>query len=120
MNDDKNQTDDSKDQTVEPVVPADETNEEPASSSEEKEEEGTPANSPVEETPKEAPESPVVEDVPTSSTVSSEPTGTDQQGRQLYTVKCSTCGKDTQVPFKPTDGRPVYCKDDFMKMRSPQ
>jgi len=45
------------------------------------------------------------------------PAGTDQQGRQLYDVKCATCGKDTQVPFKPTGDRPVYCKDCYMKQR---
>ncbi len=46
--------------------------------------------------------------------------GTDQQGRQLHAAKCSTCGKDIQVPFQPAEGRPVYCKEDFMKMRNAQ
>jgi len=45
------------------------------------------------------------------------PAGTDQQGRQLYNVKCATCGKQAQVPFKPTGDRPVYCKDCYMKQR---
>lgn len=45
------------------------------------------------------------------------PAGTDQQGRQLYNVKCSDCGKDTQVPFKPSGDRPVYCRDCYMKKR---
>src|SRR3970040_2190916 len=39
------------------------------------------------------------------------PAGVDQQGRQLYNVKCSNCGRDTQVPFKPSGDRPVYCRD---------
>lgn len=43
--------------------------------------------------------------------------GTDQYGRQLFTVKCSACGKETQVPFKPTGDRPVYCRDCYMKQR---
>lgn len=43
--------------------------------------------------------------------------GTDQQGRQLYNVKCSDCGKETQVPFKPSGDRPVYCRDCYMKKR---
>ena len=30
------------------------------------------------------------------------PAGTDQLGRQLYNVKCAKCGKQTQVPFKPS------------------
>ena len=33
--------------------------------------------------------------------------------RQLYTVNCSNCGAETQVPFKPTGIRPVYCRDCF-------
>ncbi len=45
------------------------------------------------------------------------PAGTDQQGRQLFNVKCSDCGKDTQVPFEPSGGRPVYCRDCYMQKR---
>jgi CxxC-x17-CxxC domain-containing protein len=30
-------------------------------------------------------------------------------------VICSTCGKDCQVPFKPTSSKPVYCDDCFSK-----
>ena len=26
---------------------------------------------------------------------------------------CSACGKDTTVPFRPTQGRPVFCKECF-------
>jgi CxxC-x17-CxxC domain-containing protein len=25
-------------------------------------------------------------------------------------VECADCGAETQVPFKPTQGRPVYCR----------
>ena len=46
-----------------------------------------------------------------------EPAGTDQQGRQLYDVKCANCGKQTQVPFKPTGDRPVYCRDCYMQKK---
>lgn len=45
------------------------------------------------------------------------PAGTDQHGRQLYSVKCADCGKQTQVPFKPTGDRPVYCRECYMKKR---
>ncbi len=41
----------------------------------------------------------------------------DRLGRVLHTVKCSDCGKDTQVPFEPQEGRPVYCRDCFQKHR---
>jgi len=33
--------------------------------------------------------------------------------RQMFDVTCSECGKPSQVPFKPTDGRPVYCRDCY-------
>ena len=46
------------------------------------------------------------------------PAGVDQQGRQLYNVKCSNCGKDTQVPFKPSGDRPVYCRDCYMQKKN--
>ncbi len=31
---------------------------------------------------------------------------------------CSQCGKETTVPFKPTQGRPVYCRECFQQRRS--
>src|SRR5271155_1374984 len=30
---------------------------------------------------------------------------------------CSLCGKDTTVPFKPTQGRPVLCRECFQQKR---
>jgi CxxC-x17-CxxC domain-containing protein len=30
---------------------------------------------------------------------------------------CSQCGKETTVPFKPTQGRPVFCRECFMQKR---
>ena len=38
--------------------------------------------------------------------------------RQMFTAVCSDCGKETQVPFQPSQGRPVYCSDCFRKVRS--
>ncbi len=38
--------------------------------------------------------------------------------RQMYTVNCDECGVETQVPFKPSGSRPVYCRDCFSKSRS--
>lgn len=43
--------------------------------------------------------------------------GTDQYGRQLYSVTCASCGKQAQVPFKPSGDRPVYCRDCYMQQR---
>ncbi len=42
----------------------------------------------------------------------------DAFGRTLYTVKCSDCGKDAEVPFKPSGDRPVYCRDCYQKHRT--
>jgi CxxC-x17-CxxC domain-containing protein len=31
---------------------------------------------------------------------------------------CSQCGKDTTVPFRPTQGRPVLCRECFTQKKS--
>jgi CxxC-x17-CxxC domain-containing protein len=33
--------------------------------------------------------------------------------RVMHDAVCAECGKDTQIPFKPTNERPVYCKECF-------
>ena len=35
--------------------------------------------------------------------------------RQMFPVKCATCGKDTEVPFEPRGDKPVYCSDCYRK-----
>ncbi len=42
----------------------------------------------------------------------------DRGPREMFPAVCSDCGKQTEVPFKPTEGRPVYCRDCFPKHRS--
>ncbi|MFC1917266.1 CxxC-x17-CxxC domain-containing protein [Chloroflexota bacterium] len=37
--------------------------------------------------------------------------------RQLFPAVCADCGKETEVPFEPTQGRPVYCSDCYRKVR---
>jgi CxxC-x17-CxxC domain-containing protein len=37
--------------------------------------------------------------------------------REMYTAVCSECGTETQVPFQPTAGRAVYCKDCYGSRR---
>jgi len=37
--------------------------------------------------------------------------------RAETTTRCSQCGKETTVPFKPTQGRPVYCRECFQQRR---
>lgn len=38
--------------------------------------------------------------------------------REMHDAVCARCGKETQVPFKPTGARPVYCSDCFRMMRA--
>ena len=33
-------------------------------------------------------------------------------------TSCSACGKETTVPFKPTQGRPVFCRECFQQKRT--
>ncbi|MFQ5887601.1 MAG: zinc-ribbon domain containing protein [Candidatus Hydrothermarchaeales archaeon] len=35
--------------------------------------------------------------------------------RRMYPVVCASCGKETEVPFKPDGDRPVYCRDCFRR-----
>jgi CxxC-x17-CxxC domain-containing protein len=37
--------------------------------------------------------------------------------RESYEATCAECGASTTVPFKPTQGRPVYCRDCFRAQR---
>ena len=37
--------------------------------------------------------------------------------RQMHSVVCAQCGKETEVPFEPKQGRPVYCRDCYAKQR---
>ena len=33
-------------------------------------------------------------------------------------IKCNDCGKTATVPFKPTVGKPVYCRECLAKHRT--
>ena len=33
-------------------------------------------------------------------------------------TNCSHCGKETTVPFKPTQGRPVFCRECFQQRKA--
>lgn len=39
--------------------------------------------------------------------------------RVLHKAVCADCGKGCEVPFKPANGRPVYCKECFGKRKAP-
>ena len=34
--------------------------------------------------------------------------------RTETSTNCSQCGRETTVPFKPTQGRPVFCRECFL------
>jgi CxxC-x17-CxxC domain-containing protein len=40
------------------------------------------------------------------------------RARAMHEVTCAVCGAPTQVPFLPTQGRPVYCQDCFQQIRA--
>ncbi len=39
----------------------------------------------------------------------------DSDRPQMYQATCSDCGRDCEVPFRPSGDRPVYCKNCFRK-----
>jgi CxxC-x17-CxxC domain-containing protein len=41
----------------------------------------------------------------------------DAQNRVETRMTCSACGKETTVPFKPTQNRPVFCRECFQQRR---
>lgn len=43
-----------------------------------------------------------------------------QGAREVFDVTCANCGVQTQVPFKPVNDRPVYCRDCYQQMRENQ
>jgi CxxC-x17-CxxC domain-containing protein len=41
----------------------------------------------------------------------------DRGPREMHKATCTECGAECEVPFKPTEGRPVYCKDCWSKKK---
>ena len=37
--------------------------------------------------------------------------------REMHKAVCSECKQECEVPFKPTEGKPVYCKECFAKRK---
>jgi len=44
--------------------------------------------------------------------------GNGGQMRSETKTTCSQCGKETTVPFRPTQGRPVFCRECFQQRRA--
>lgn len=40
--------------------------------------------------------------------------------REMHEAVCADCGKTTEIPFEPTEGRPVYCDECFRAHRASQ
>lgn len=43
----------------------------------------------------------------------SERSSSKDTGFQLYHAVCDKCGRDCDIPFKPTGNKPVYCRSCF-------
>lgn len=41
----------------------------------------------------------------------------DRRPREMHDVICADCGEATQVPFRPSEDKPVYCRDCYAKRR---
>lgn len=37
--------------------------------------------------------------------------------REMHKATCAECGKECEVPFKPSGDRPVYCQDCYKAKR---
>ena len=38
--------------------------------------------------------------------------------KEMHKATCADCKKECEVPFKPREDRPVYCKECFLKRRN--
>ena len=43
--------------------------------------------------------------------------GFDRGSSEMHKSVCADCGKECEVPFRPTGDRPVYCQECFVKRR---
>lgn len=43
--------------------------------------------------------------------------GFNDRPREMHKIICSACGKEGEVPFKPRNGAPVFCRDCFAKQK---
>jgi CxxC-x17-CxxC domain-containing protein len=39
--------------------------------------------------------------------------GRDSRPREMYSGTCDKCGKQCEVPFRPTEGKPLFCSQCF-------
>jgi CxxC-x17-CxxC domain-containing protein len=43
--------------------------------------------------------------------------GYERPQREMFSATCTNCGREAQVPFRPTGSKPVYCSDCFTSQR---
>ncbi|MFH1275755.1 MAG: CxxC-x17-CxxC domain-containing protein [Candidatus Woesearchaeota archaeon] len=41
----------------------------------------------------------------------------DDGPREMHQATCDECHNSCEVPFKPTEGKPVYCRDCYRKRK---
>ena len=46
--------------------------------------------------------------------------GFDRGSIEMHKSVCADCGKECEVPFRPTRDRPVYCQECWAKRRPPR
>jgi len=37
--------------------------------------------------------------------------------QKMHKAICSECGQECEVPFKPTEGKPVFCRECYRKKK---
>jgi CxxC-x17-CxxC domain-containing protein len=50
--------------------------------------------------------------------VPSSPREGPRSSRVETRATCSQCGKETTVPFRPTQGRPIFCRECFVQKKT--
>ena len=43
-----------------------------------------------------------------------------REPREMHKATCTSCKAECEVPFKPIEGRDVFCKECFAKNRPPR
>jgi len=38
--------------------------------------------------------------------------------REMHKATCGDCGNECEVPFKPREGKPVFCRDCYSKRKT--
>jgi CxxC-x17-CxxC domain-containing protein len=66
------------------------------------------AEQPKEEAPKEEPKPEMKKEEPKTEEK-------DNSGREMHKAVCADCGKECEVPFKPIEGKKIYCRDCYRK-----